>query len=130
MFGIFANPIDGNLMSAPKSFDFLAIDYLRTSPALRSPKDDEGPARWSPFDVVGTEPARLLLYGMNSFDHPLEDRGHALVHWHRFRSLDHERLLPVAAKKLDDLVILHPPEDGRIRDFVTIEMKDWQHSTI
>src|SRR5215831_13297683 len=58
---IFPHHVDRNLMGAPKSFDLLAVDLLRTSPAFWAPQNDERPVRRSHSLVVRTGLAGLLL---------------------------------------------------------------------
>src|SRR5216683_2137275 len=95
VFGIVSSPVNWNLVGAPKSFDLLTVDLLRTSPAFRGPEDDERPGRCFHFVAVGTAPPRLLLNRADIRYHLIENRGHALVHCLRLRSIDHDRFIPV-----------------------------------
>src|ERR1700730_6837009 len=76
VFGIVSSPVDWNLMGAPKSFDLLTVNLLRTSPALRSPQYDDRPERWLHLVVLGTGAPRLLLNRMDVLYHLIKSRGH------------------------------------------------------
>ena len=79
---------------------------------------------------VDARPSRLLLDRMDILYDPIEDRGHALVHWHRLRSGDYDGLIPVASEQLEQLLVPHASEDGRVGDLVAVEMEDRQHGPI
>src|ERR1700761_520425 len=45
MRGIGFYAVDGDLVRAPKTFDLLAVDFLRAGPSLRAAQHDHRPAR-------------------------------------------------------------------------------------
>src|SRR5262249_6292691 len=126
----FAHLVERNLVGTPKSFDLLAFDLLRTGPAFRTPQDDERPARRLRFIAITPTFPRQLLNRVDIFDHLIEDRSHALVHWGWVRPRDRNRFIAVAPKQTDDFVIGHSAEDGGIGDLVTVEMQDGQDGSI
>src|SRR6516165_8510110 len=128
--GIFPHLVDWNLMSAPKSFDLLAVDLFRTRPAFRTSQDDERPTRSIHPVAIGAWAARLPLNGMDIIDHLVQNGGHALMHRCRLRSCDHKGLVPVAVKQADELLVLHSSKDSRVGDLIAVEMKNRQYGAI
>jgi hypothetical protein len=52
------------------------------------------------------------------------------VHPVRIGSCGQQRFVTVSAKQLDNLLIPHSAEDGRIGDLVAIEMEDRQYRAV
>jgi len=67
---------------------------------------------------------------MNLFDHRIEGRRHPLVHGFRFVPFDKIGFVTVSAEEVDQLVIAETSKDGRIRNFVSVQMKDGKHGPV
>src|SRR6266849_8978354 len=63
VFGILAHRCKGNLMSAPESFDFLAIDFLRPGPSFWTAQNDQRPLGRLGFVIIRAIVPRVLLNG-------------------------------------------------------------------
>ena len=107
---------DGHLMGAPAAFDRVAVDLLRTGPALRGAQHEHRPARALRLAAL----ARGALDAPNLADRPVERRSHLLVHCHGLIALDEARLPPAAAEEALDLLVAHAGEDGRICDLEAV----------
>src|SRR4051812_12479695 len=52
------------------------------------------------------------------------------MHRQRIVALDEVRRVAVSRQQLRQLVVVHPPKDGRISNLVTVEVEDRQHGSV
>ena len=115
-----------HLVRAPVALLPLAVDLLRTSPALRSAHNDHRPHRAfreSALPRVGLNPADVA-------DDRLERRRHELVHQSGVVALDEMRRVSVSAKKRLKLLVTDARQHRGIGDLVAVEMQDRQHRAV
>src|SRR6185312_5516717 len=89
MSSIGANLLDRDLMSTPEALDLLAIDFLRTGPALRATQDNHRPAR----AAVHLAAAGKGLNSADAVEHFVERARHLLVHLGGIAALDAEGIV-------------------------------------
>src|SRR5215471_15733861 len=116
MRGIFADHWDGNLMSAPKSLNFLSIYFLRSGPSFWAAQNDKGPTRYGSSRIVVAAFSCPSLNDANFIDCLFENLSHAPVHQVGIGSGSQKRLVTVSAKQFDNLLIWQSTEDSWIGD--------------
>ena len=123
MVRIFMHLAHRHLVSAPVAFGALAVDFLRTGPAFRSPKHDHRPARPLRESVL----ARVSFDALNICDDFVQRGGHELVHLVRVVPFHEIGRVTVAAKEVIQLLMADAGEHGWIGDLVAVEMQDRQN---
>src|SRR5207244_1901164 len=98
----------------------------RPSPTFRAAQNDHGPDGKSGRSFG----ASIFLNQVNLFDDRIKGRSHQLVHGLRLMPFDKIGLITVPGEEVHQLVIAETSKDGRIRDFVAVQMKDGKHSPI
>ncbi len=117
---------NGNLVSAPKILDLVAVDFFGAGPTFGRAKNDHGPTRASGV-VIG---AGVLLDGTNIENALLESGGHFLMHDGGIVALDEVGIVAVADEKRFEFIVRYAGEDSGIGDFVAIEMEDGKNGAI
>ena len=107
---------DRHLMGAPAAFDCVAVDLLRTGPALRGAQHEHRPAGAARLAAF----SRGALDALDLADGPVDRGGHLLVHRLGLVTLDKARLPAAAAEEALDLLVAHAGEDGRICDLEAV----------
>src|SRR6516225_5691077 len=130
MRGIFADHWDGNLMSAPKSLNFLSIYFLRSGPSFWAAQNDKGPTRYGSSRIVVAAFSCPSLNDANFIECLFENLSHAPVHQVGIRSGGEQRFVTVSAKQLNNVLIRQSAEDSRIGNLVAVEMEDRQHRAV
>ena len=114
----------GHLVRAERAFDLLAVDLLRSGPALRRPQHDHRPRR---LQLRGAR-AGLALDPADQLPGLVERRGHpgvdAVV-----VTRDHERGPAESAVEREQLVVAHRPGDRRGADLVAVDVEDREDGT-
>src|ERR1700757_825468 len=114
MGGIFADRRDRDLMSTPKSLNFLSICLLRSSPSFWAAQNDKRPTRYCSTCIVVAVPSCSRLNYAYFIECLFENLGHAPVHQVGIGSGNEQWLVTVGAKQVDDMLIRQSTEDGRI----------------
>ena len=96
VLGLLADLVERNLVSAPGVFDRLAVDELRSGPALGRAHDQHRPRR----PIGAAFFARGLLNGGNAIEDGVEDCCRLLMHHRRIVALEREGLVSVAAHQV------------------------------
>ena len=107
---------DGHLMGAPAAFDCVAVDLLRTGPALWGAQHEHRPAGAARLAAL----SRGALDALDLADGPVDRGSHLLVHRLGLVTLDKARLPAAAAEEALDLLVAHAGEDGRICDLEAV----------
>ena len=129
MYGVLDDFGEGNLMSAPEVFDFVAVDFFGSGPAFGGAEDDEGPT-----GAVGT--VICSGFGLDAADliyAEFESGGHALVAVDGVvcgEALYSVGIVAVAAEEVVELFAGDAGEDGGVRDFVTVQVKYWEDGAV
>ena len=118
--------IDRNLMGAEGALDGLAVDHLRTGPAFGSAQDDHGPLDMLQL-LAGTS---TLLDVMNLVDNGIQRVSHLFVHGHGIVALNEVGHPGAALEETLNLLMGHAAKNGRIADFIAVQVQDGQHSTV
>src|SRR6266702_6815733 len=94
---------DRDLVRAPSTLDWLAIDGFRSGPALRRAEYNHRPPR--SLQILGRAPgAGGTLNVTNLAKYFIECAGKTLVHQRRIFALDEMRIVAVAAQQLRQLL--------------------------
>ncbi len=115
-----------DLVRAPVALDLLAVNLLRTGPALGSPQHDHRPER----ALFGAALPRLALNGVDAVDDAIHRGGHLLVNVLGVISLDDPRLVAVADHQVMQFIVRNPRQNGRVGDLVAVEVQDRQHGAV
>ena len=76
MLRLFTELAEGHLVRAPGPFHLLPVHHLRSSPALRGPEDQHGPARTVCLSLFPSP----FLDTPDIGEYLVQRRGHLLVH--------------------------------------------------
>ena len=115
-----------HLMGPERALDRQAIDEFRSGPALERSEDDHRPARASGVALD----AGVVLDLPDLLDHPIEGRGHRLMHLLRLVPLDEVRRPAVAEEQVLQFLVGDACEDGRVGDLEAVEVQDRQHHAV
>src|SRR5262245_12003760 len=115
-----------HLVRAPIVLGTLAIDFLRTRPALGCAKYNHRPAG----ALRDTMLTRIRFYSLNFADDSIERVGHQFVHLFRLMPLDEIRRVAVAAEEMLSVFMTDPGENAGIGDLVAVEVKDRQNRPV
>ena len=126
MIGILTHIFQRYLMRAPGVGNRIAINHVRASPALRRPQHNHWPVLTHGFTTV----TRLCLQCTDFSQAFIHSSSHNAVHMLRIRTFDKMGLPAIAFKQRGQLGIRYARQQGRVVDFVAVEMKDGQNSTI
>ena len=120
---------DRNLMCAPGALDRLAVDELRSGPALGRAEDDHRPAR--PLELCvspRTAPHAGSRESRSRID--VERAGQTLMHQRRIVALDEMRLVAVAAHQVGQFLAADARQHRRVGDLEAVEMKDRKNRAV
>src|ERR1700730_7311857 len=113
-------------MSAPGSFNLLAVDDLRTSPSLGSTQHDHRPpGKRGTLGLAG-----VPLNFLDLRKHGLECGSHELMHRLRLLSFGEVGLVAVSRVQVSKLLIAQTAQDSRIRDLVAIQMENRYYRSV
>ena len=113
-------------MGPPRAFRLVALDLLRSGPALGRAQHDHRPAR----ALRLARRARLLLDGADLGHDPIQRGRHGLVHARGVVSLHEQRRVAVAAQQGLELLVGDAGEDRRVGDLVAVEVQDGQDGAV
>jgi hypothetical protein len=126
MIGMFGIHQERHLVRPERAFHFQAIHFLRPRPAFRRLEDNHRPARTRGVFFV----PRIRLNSPNVLNGLFQGRGHEFVHLFRLVAFHKVRRPAAAAKKLFQFIRLNARQDGRVGNFVAIEMQNRQHRAV
>lgn len=116
-------------MGAPEPFNLLAVEGVRSGPALGGAQDDHRPDR--PAGLVGSA---FLLGALADLLEPADDLihggRHRLVHRLRFAAFHKQRLPAVAPQQAAELCFGDAGQQGWVGDLVAVEVQYGQHHPI
>ena len=113
-------------MGAERTFDGLAVHFLRAGPALRGTEYDHGPHR-SLLQLAGSG---LLLDSLDVRDAGVQRFRHGRVHLLRVVAFDEVRLPAAALEEALHLFVGDAGEDRRVGDLVAVQVQDGQHGAV
>ena len=113
-------------MGTETALNRLAFHFLRPRPALRRTQHNHRPARTCRI----TRFTSVLLDRLDLFDAGIHRLGHQPVHRHRIAAFDEVRLPAVALHQIFQLLVRDAGKDSRVRDLISIEMKNRKNSSI
>ncbi len=128
MFGVLEIS-DRDLMRAPGTLDWLAVDEFWSCPTLGRAEDDHGPARTLLAFRLTARP-RGALNLANLRQNRIKRTGETLMNDRRIVALDEMRIVPVSAHQSGQLLAADASKNRRIGDLKTIEMKDRKNRAI
>ena len=115
-----------HLVRAPEVLNFLAVHIARTGPALGRAQYDHWPA-WAEGFAAS---AGLFLLCLNVEHGLLKGHRHVAVHCHRVRPFHEDWRPAIPLEQALKLLVIDPAEDGRVGDFVSVQMQDRQYGAI
>src|SRR5215831_12421269 len=107
-------------MRAPEAFGLLAVDFFWPRPSFWRTQNDHGPKRSLGLALA----IGAALDALDLFNDDVQRRRHELVHFFRLIALHKIRDVTVAAEQVVQLVVTDPSEHARVRNLVTVEVKD------
>ena len=113
-------------MGTEGAFDHLAIDEFWTGPSFWCAEDDHWP-NWSSRVVILSS---VLLNGFDLLDAGVGGLGHRFMHLHWIVAFDEVWFPAHAAEIHDEFIMWDAAKDGWVRDFVAVEVEDWENRTI
>ena len=113
-------------MRAPRTFDFLAVHFLRPRPSFWRSQDDHGPTRTCPVAARTC----FLLNLADFVNNAIQRLGHQLMHDGRVIPLDKIRLVAVADEETFQLIPADAGQHCWVGDLVTVQMQDGKHGPV
>ena len=126
MVRVFMHLAHGDLMGAPVSLGSLAIDFLRAGPPFGRAEHDHRPER----ALAEAIPARVGLDPFDLTNHGIQRGRHEVVHLPRIIPFDEVRRIAITAKKVIELFVADPGQDGGIGDLVAVQVQDGQNRPV
>ena len=118
--------VDGHLVRAERTLDGFAVDDFRPRPALGRAQHDHRPLDVA--EVLARTGAALDV--VNFLNDSVQRLGHLLVHRQRVVALDKIGLPRAAEEEMFEFLVRHAAKDGRIADFVAVQVQDGQHRAV
>ncbi len=117
---------DRHLVCQEVAFNTVSVNHLRTGPSLGSAENDHRPYRSCRISCL----TGMLLDRFDGFDDRIHRLSHLAVHRHRVIAFDEIRLPSAAVEEIRDFLVAHAGKNRRIRDLVSIQMKNRKNRTV
>src|SRR5262245_66260240 len=113
-------------MRAPEAFGLLAVNFFWPRPSFWRTQNDHAAERTLALTIA----KRSCLNALDILNNRIKRGRHELVHFFRLVALDEIRSVAVAAEQVVQLVVTDPSEHARVRNLVTVEVKDRQDNPV